>query len=224
MVYPYSNQVNYGNNLPVTYDTYKNKQSSAFPTALGVVAGGTLGGYLGYKGNPFNIKNLPKDSFTQKAYSKYVNKVGGNEKTLYTQAKTVLKELKKAKTVDEFKSLLNANPNITQEALGSNYDAILNNITENNLAQNKNTIKKALETQQNNSYQKMKNWIQNCWNITNKKLEKPTGMDENLFKAIKKTAQNYKLQNMGKGIAIGAVVTGLVSYIASKLYQASKVS
>ena len=227
MTYSYQNPTTYETYTPVKYDSayYVNEQktsSAAFPTLAGAVVGGTVGGVVGYKGHPYMSNNLPKDSFTKKAYAKYVEKVAGSEKTIHTQGKEILKKIEKVKTVDELKSLLQNQQDAAKEALGHSYDDIINNLSETNLGQNKKTIKTAIKTQQENKIQKMKNWIQTCWDAKNKKFEKTTGMADDVFSSIKKSAEKFKFTNMGKGILIGATTTGLVGFIASKIIQAKK--
>ena len=107
-----------------------------------------------------------------------------------------------------------------REALGHSYDDIIANVTENNLGQNKTTIKNSIEAQQKNNIQKMKNWIQGAWDSKNKKFEKPTGMADDLFNTIKKSAEKYKFKNLGKGLLIGATLTGIAGFITSKIMQA----
>lgn len=223
MDYSYTNPVGYGsyNGLVSQEDISSLNQSSyTLPVIGGAVAGSSLGGYLGYKGQPYMSGDIPKDTFTKNAYLKYIDKIGGAEKDIYTQGKEILKEIDKLKTADELKTLLQSKQEAAKEALGHSYDDIITNLTDANLAQNKRTIKNSLYAQEKNNMQKMKNWIQSAWNSNSKKLEKPAAMSDDLFGAIKKSAGNYKFANLGKGLLIGGVLSGIAGFVATKILEA----
>lgn len=227
MVNSYSNPLTYGPaNGPVEYSGMQpqKKKDKSIPFGIGGLAvGGGVAGYVGYRKNPYiSGKGDPTDTFTKNAYEKFINTISGDEKTLVTQRKELLKEIDKTKSVDDLKTLLENKKMAAKDALGSNYDDIVHNLTENNLSQNKSSIKKSLKTQEENSLLKMKNWISSCWDKDKKKFSKADSVSDDAFKAIESATKGAKGKLIAKYAAIGAVTTGLITYIAHKIITKPK--
>lgn len=227
MTNSYSTPLTYGpTNMPVEYAGMQpqKKKDKSIPFGIaGLAVGGGVAGYMGYRKNPYmESSGSATDSFTKTVYEKFANTVTGDEKTLITQRKELLKEVDKAKTADNLKSLLENKQMAAKDALGSNYDDIVNNLSETNLTQNKSTIKNSLKTQETNSLQKMKNWITACWDKDKKKFTKADSVTDDAFKAIESATNGAKTRLVTKYAAIGALTTGVVAYIAHKIISNKK--
>lgn len=236
MVNFYASPLTYGQtNGPLTYDDMGGQinpsypvsmqRSSSIPAATGGVLLGAAGGtILGFRKNP-NISKSGEisDTFAKKAYERYVKKVPDAGKEAYNQGLEILKKLDKIKTPDELRALVSANPEAAElmcAELNNNPEEFINNITQKNLNANKKAIKEKLNAGNRTRYQNMKNLIQSCWNKDKKKLEKPEGMEKDLFKAIKKASKSGKGKIIAKYAAITAAIGGTIGFIAHKLFSA----
>ena len=226
MTYSYSTPLTYGDpQTPLAYDYMNNnrrKPSSVPAAGVGFAAGAIAGGVIGSKINPYFNKSDSaqiKDSFASAAQKKYIKKYGTEaERNFDSQAQKVLKELKGAKNADEVKNLLNNNAEV-RNIIDS---GLIDSLDDKNIKTNKESIKTAIENTQKSKVETMKNNIVKCWNQTDKKWEKPTGMSDDIYKAIKNTADNMKHNNIWKGIGIGGVGLGLAAFAAHKLYLHNK--
>ena len=122
----------------------------------------------------------------------------------------------------ELKTLLNENSLSAKQALNNSYDDIINNVTEHNMDANKKTIKSALKTQNETNIQKMKNWIEVCWDAKGKKFEKAGNVTDDAFNAIKEATNGVKGKLITKYALLSAAIGGVGAYIATKLLSAPK--
>ncbi len=231
MTNPYSGPLTYPTSpiatVPAQQVVVKEKKKTATPYVIGSLAVGAGGGALvGWKSNPYISKSGEVvDSFAKEAFEKYINKHDDSAKKIYTQSKKVLEEIKKVKTPEELKTLLNNNKDFATEILNDvnqNVDKYIETITEENLRSNKENIIQRTKSMNSHKIQSMKNWIQACWDKTKKEFNKGTGVTQDAFDAIKESTKIGKGKLMAKYAAIGGAVAALVSFVTYKIVQAKK--
>ena len=242
MSYSYSTPLSYGTQQPASYDYQPDYQYNPEPQEIqdttpktkrswpygvgGALIGATGGSIIASKKNPYMKNGIPTDTFSRMAYNKYADKYASEAvKKSYGQYNEVIKKIDKVKTTDELKTLLNNNPEASKEvstALNKTTEEFLSTVTDTNLASNKETIKKKLESANQTRYQNMKNDIARCWDTENKKFVKPDGMEDGIFDAIKKTTGRVKANFIAKYAAISALVVGAVAYLAHKIITIKK--
>lgn len=234
MPYSYSTPLSYGNQPPVsyeeTYNTYpaEGKRKKGIKPGVKVAAGGAVlgaagGAIIGSCQNPYMTNGVPTDTFARTAYDRYVKKADEAVRKSYGQYNEVINKINSVKTTDELKTLLNNNPEAAKEvstALNTTTDEYLSKVTESNLSSNKATIKQKLESANQTRYQDMKNEISRCWDAEKKKFVKPDSVDNKIFKAIKRSCGQVRAKFIAKYAAIGAAVTGVISYAAYKIIKA----
>ena len=238
-LYSHSTPLSYGPNQPLSYNNtqavrydalgnpYPVTKASSLPAAmtgagLGFVGGG-LAGLL--KKNPYMVNGIPTDEFAKLAYEKYLKKAPEVESKAYNQANEVISQLDKIKNTDELKTLINNNPEASKElstALNKTTEEYLSTVSDTNLASNKEVIKNKLEAGNKTRYQNMKNEITRAWNNEKKTFVKPDNMDDNIFKAIRKTTGKAKANFVAKYALISALITGAVAFTAHKIIDLVK--
>ena len=222
MTYSYPGPVTYGppNNLNYYEPMPPMKKSSAPATIAGVVIGGTTGAIIANRQNP----NVGKggeitDSFVKEAYEKYIAKSTAG-KEAYNEGLEILKKIDSVSTPEELNALFSANKEAAAEIcseMKQTPEDFLKNITKDNLASNKNTIKEKIKVGNQTRYQDMKNQIQACWDKKAKKFVKKDHIKDDVFKAIEESCKsNWK--NVLKYAGIGALVAGGCGFILSKLF------
>ena len=73
-------------------ETYSN-HSTAPATITGAIMGAGLGGYIGYRKNPYvNKAGEATDSFTKAVYERYINKANHLGKNSYNGGMNILKK------------------------------------------------------------------------------------------------------------------------------------
>jgi hypothetical protein len=198
-----------------------NKSSSAPYVLSGSVLGAGIGGYLGYRKNPY-IKKDGKvvDSFAKNVYENYIDKAGESAKNAYYQGQNILKKINSVSSVDGFQDLLISNEEATKEIcteLEHTPEEFLKNVTANNISANKQTIKERINAANKNRIQNIKNQIQACWNKKSNKFEQVDSVREEVFKSINKTAQGAKFKIIAKYAAISGALVGVAAYITHKI-------
>lgn len=233
MTNPYSGPLTYPaspiTTVPAQQVVVQEKRKTAAPYVIGGLAVGAGGGALvGWKSNPYISKSGEVvDSFAKEAFEKYINKHDDSAKKIYTQSKKVLEEIKKVKTPEELKSLLNNNKDFATELckeVNQNHslDDYFKTITQENLRSNKENIIQRTKSMNNHKIQSMKNWIQACWDKTKKEFNKSTSVTQDAFDAIKESTKIGKGKLMAKYAAIGGAAAALVSFVTYKIVQAKK--
>lgn len=226
MTYSYqSGPLTYGPQQgPVFYDTVSYKKPSALPVALGTaVIGGGVGAIMAGRKKPYINKNGEAiDSFAEKAYERYMKKEATDEaKKIHAGNKNIMKGIDSVKTPEELKTLLSNNKEAAEKIYGSTNQSvndILKNITQDNLSENKKTIKNNIKTSNETNIRDMKNKIQACWDKEKKKFAKADSVDDKFFKSIKKSTSGFRNKIIGKYAAIGAAIAGAVGFIAGKIF------
>lgn len=222
MAYSYSNPLTYGTQQPVFYDGMTEKKSSSIPYgAGGLVLGAAAGGFAGNKINPFFSKNgNATDTFARNVFDKAIEKANDTEKNSYKQGLEILKEIDKVSTTDELKTLANSNKeamkNVCTE-LGQSPDEFLQNITDNNLAANKKTIKEKIKAGNNTRYQDIKNNIQASWDKENKTFKKVDSVKQEIFDSITEATKGVKGKLIAKYAAIAGLATGIGAFAIHKI-------
>ena len=241
MVYSYSNPVTYGPQQPLSYDgipnypkvqvqeqvaEYRPAAPSSVPAGCaGAVLGAGIGCISGIRKNPYIEGSNVNDKFAVKAYEKNLKNLEEPAQNAYRQGNVILKKLDGVKNVEELKVLFNENPEAAKEvcsALGKTHEEFLNSVSEKNLSKNKRAIAKKLESANETRFQDMKNQILKAWDSKANKFVKPDGMDENLFKAIKKSTYGMKALTILKRTAIGGAIAGALAFVAHKIYTHKK--
>lgn len=231
MTNPYSGPLTYPSSpiatVPAQQVVVQEKKKTAAPYVIGSLAVGAGGGALvGWKSNPYISKSGEVvDSFAKEAFEKYINKHDDSAKKIYTQSKKVLEEIKKVKTPEELKTLLNNNKDFATAILNDvnqNVDKYIETITQENLRSNKENIIQRTKSMNNHKIQSMKNWIQACWDKTKKEFNKSTSVTQDAFDAIKESTKIGKGKLMAKYAAIGGAAAALVSFVTYKIVQTKK--
>ena len=231
MTNPYSGPLTYPTsplvNVPTQNVVATEKKKTATPYVLGGLAiGAGTGAIIGSKTNPYISKSGEVvDSFAKEAYGKYINKNNDTAKKVYEQGLKVLDEIKKAKSPEDLKTLLNNNKELADEVcrgLGKTPDKYIETITQENLRANKENIIQRINSMNKHELQSMKNWIQACWDKTKKEFKKSTDVTQDAFDAIKESTKSGKNKLIAKYAAIGGVATALVSFITYKIIQSKK--
>lgn len=223
MSYSYSEPLSYGYQQPLGYGEVQQKKPSSMPYAIGGLAvGAAAGGYAGSKVNPFVSKNGEAvDSFARSVLDKSKEAAPEAEKKIYNQNAEILKKLDSVKTKDELTTLFNNNKEAVDEIFGNSED-FLKNVTDENIAQNKKTIKQKFTTAQDTSLQDIKNKIQACWDKDKKNFKKADSVEQETFNAIEKSTKGVKAKAIAKYAAVAGLATGAVAFVAHKLLSMKK--
>ena len=205
------------------------KKKSSVPAALAGAGLGLIGGGIAgaVKKNPYMVNGVPTDMFAQLSYEKYLKKAPEVERKAYSQTNEIINNVIKMKNTDELKTLLNNNSEGAKEvatALNKTTEEYLNTVSETNLAANKEVIKKKLEIANTTRFQNMKNEITRAWDGEKKKFVKPGDMDENMFKAIKRTSGKVRAKFIASYAAVAAVATGVLAFVIHKIVTHRKQS
>lgn len=215
MTYSYSGPLNYGQQQPLYYDGMVKKEPSSIPYGVGGLAlGATIGGIAGSKVNPYVSKSgVATDTFS----SKVMNNLPEADKKVYNQCEAILKAINKSSTPEELQTLLTTNKEAADKVLGNPND-FMQNVTEENLAANKKTLKEKFSTEKNTILQDIKNQIQACWNKEKKTFEKADSVKQEIFDAIKNSTNGLKGKIIAKYAAISGLAAGAAAFVAHKLF------
>ncbi len=199
-------------------DMYSQKKSIALPVALGTGAvGGTIATVVASKRHPYISKQgKATDTFTKNVYKKYAKTAPEDFKTIYNQRQNLLKKINSVKSIEDLKTLINDNKKAMTDFNSGKVDDFLNNITDENLKENKDVIKKHLETSRNTSLRNLKNMINKCWDKDKKAFVNDI-KNEKMVEAIKYSAKKCKLKSVAKCGIITTLITSMASFIACKL-------
>lgn len=213
MAYSYSGPLTY-EQQPVNYNNTVKKQPSSIPYGVGgLVVGAAAGGFAGSKINPFVSKNgVATDTFTRKV----ISNIPEADKKIYDQCNAVIGAINSSSTTDELKTLISNNKEAANKVLG-NPNEFLQNVTKENLAANKKTLKEKFNTEINTYIQDTKNQIQACWKKEGNKFEKADSVKQETFDAINKSTKGVKGKLIAKYAVIAGLVTGAVAFIAHKI-------
>lgn len=188
---------------------------------LGAIGGGAAGYFLNR--HPVSKAGEVSDEFAKKAFDKQVNKnLSSKGKEFFEQVNRLVKKIDKAKDAESLKKLIKENPlALRLNEAGISLDTYLNSINADNFKKIKQNIKQDVEKMTQSYYEKFKTITQACWDKTNKKFVKPTGMQDNVFEIIKKTNTNQRIKKALKYGGITAGVLGALT-IGYKMLTASK--
>lgn len=204
-------------------DVSKVKNKSSLPAAAsGLVAGGAIGAFAGFKKNSITDKVGIKDSFAKKVEERLLNESGESAKKIHNQEADIIKTINKVKSPEELRALFAENKDAAKEickSLKQTPDEFLQTITSDNLKQNKETIKNWFIGEHNNRFQSLKNQIQFCWDKEEKKFTQSPNVKNNVYDAIIKTQKSIKKVSIIKYGTIGAAIGAAVGFIISKLTQ-----
>lgn len=239
---PQYNQVQQqGDNQPTVYELqsshnevhnnyYNNNQgqkkssSQAAFTGAGIgLVGGAIAGAC--KKNPYMINGIPSNTFAKHAYERYLKHAPEVERNGYAQCNEVLNTIDKMKNTDELKTLLNNNPEASKEvstALNKTTEEYISGVSDTNLGANKDMIKKKLGVANESRFQHMKNEISRAWNGEKRIFVKPDNMDQNTFRAIKRTAASVRAKFIATYAAIAAVAAGIITFAVHKIVTSRK--
>lgn len=232
MAYSYQGPVTYSQPGSVGYGPYQvnqyGRKSSALPATLGGLAvGATIGGIVNGRKNPFIGKDgNATDTFARKVLKRTIESSDETAKTIYKQRNLLLKNIDKAKNVEELTSLINANKDavddILMKELGKNSDEFLTDVSKSNLGKNKANLKGYIQKAENLRLQDLKNQIESAWDATKKKFEKPARMTDDMFNNIKKSTSGMKAKLVGKGMLIGGAIAAAGGFIIHNILKAKK--
>lgn len=210
MTYSYSNQMQ-----SVSIQNQPSTTATIIAGAgLGAV-GGTIVGAC--KKLPINKHGEATDKFAKQVFEKSSKK---EELEIYNQTKNILKKINKTVSADELKKLINTNKKAMSnfcKDLNITLNNYLSKITDKNLKSNKKIIKESLNLTNNLKFQDIKNQIQACWNSAEKKFQKANGVKDEVFKQIKNIKNPSKGKNIAKCAGIGALITGVLAFIATQM-------
>lgn len=212
-------------NVPANQPVEKKK--SALPWTLGGLAvGATTGAIIGWKKNPFITKkgNIT-DDFAQKALDIFINKNDDSAKKIYNGGVNVLEGLKKVKTPDDLKSLLNSNKEFAEElckGLKQTPDEYIKTITKENLQANKDTISSQISSANKHKLQSIKNQILACWDKTAETFKKGNNVSQDTFDAINEATKGCKNKLIGKYALIGGLGAALVTFLTYQVIKRAR--
>lgn len=215
MTYSYSGPLDYGQQQPLYYDGMAKKEPSSIPYGIGgLVIGAAAGGIAGSRVNPYVSKSgVATDTFS----SKVMKNLPDADKKIYNQCDAILKEISKSRTPEELQTLLATNKEAADKVLGNPND-FMQNVTEENLAANKKTLREKFNTEKSTILQDTKNQIQACWNKEKKTFEKADSVKQEVFDAIKNSTKGLKGKMIAKYAAISGLAAGAVAFVAHKLF------
>jgi seryl-tRNA synthetase len=222
MSYSYSNPVSYGPQYQQTQiqaQVQETRNNNGATTALvaGAAVGGIGGAITGTRVNPYiDKKGIVKDGFAEKVIKKYYKNASDNVKKWYAQSQEVLKKIGNIQNVEELKTLAREYSEAFKNTIN------LNNVSEQNLSQNINTIKENITTRLNTEAQNIKNQIQQCWNKDKKAFEKASGVSDDIYNVINKSTGGARFKNMLKFGGIGALALGTTGFILHKVISNRK--
>lgn len=217
---------------PLTYNTagyqqpVPKKKTATGGTIAGATLGAITGGVIAGKSNPYISKSGEVlEDFAQRAYQNFVDAGTDVFKAAHNQAKNIINKIKTIKTTDELKTLLTDNYKGLENYLqskASTLDKYLENITEGNLKQNKEKIKKWLEVDLDGKLQDMKNWITACYDSKKKDFAKATTVAQDAFDAIEKAATSGNGARILKTAGVVGAVGAIAGWCVHKLAIAIK--
>lgn len=228
--------VNSYQNQPVTYgyQTVTNipaqpparKKTSIPYTLVGLSVGAGAGALVGWKTNPYMSKSGEvMNDFAQKTLDIFINKHDDSVKKVYKDGLNVLEGLKKVKTPEDLKSLLNNNKDFAQEmckGLKQTPDEYLKTITKDNLQTNKDAIRSQINGMNGTKLQSIKNQIQACWDKASKTFKKSSDVSQDAFNAIEEATKGFKNKLIGKYALIGGLGTALLSFLTYQIIKGVK--
>lgn len=216
MTYSYSGPLTYGQQQPMMYDGMTKKEPSSIPYGIGgLVLGAAGGGIAGSKINPYVSKSgVATDIFS----SKVMSNLPEADKKIYNQCDTILQAINKSSTPEELQTLLTTNKEAADKVLGNPND-FMQNVTEENLAANKKTLKEKFSTEKNTILQDTKNQIQACWDKEKKAFEKADSVKQEMFDAIKNSTKGLKTKITAKYAAISGLAAGAIAFVAHKIFS-----
>ncbi len=203
------------------HDVSKVKQKSPLPAAAcGLVAGGAIGAFAGYKKNSVIDKHGIKDSFVKKVEEKLIGETGENAKNIYNQRQNIIKTIDKVKSPEDLRALFNANKDAAKDMCGrfkQTPEEYLKTVTTDNIKQTREYVKNWFVAEHNNRFQAVKNQIQFCWDKETKKLIKSNSVKENVYDAIIKTQKSLRKTSVIKFGVIAAAVGAALGFITGKI-------
>ena len=219
--YGYSAVTNVPTNKPNT------KKSSSVPyTFGGLTIGAGAGALIGWKKNPFIAKNGEViNNFAEKAFNIFINKKDDSAKKIYNDSVNILEGLKKVKTPEDLKTLLNNNKDFTKDmctGFKQTPDKYIKTITKDNLQANIDTISAQIKATNTNKLQSIKNQIQACWDKSTKTFKKNNNVSQDVFNAINEATQKSKNKLIGKYALIGGLGTALVTFLTYNVIKILK--
>ena len=140
------------------------------------------------------------------------------DKKIYNQCDTILQAINKSSTPEELQTLLTTNKEAANKVLGNPND-FMQNVTEENLAANKKTLKEKFSTEKNTILQDTKNQIQACWDKEKKAFEKADSVKQEMFDAIKNSTKGLKTKITAKYAAISGLAAGAIAFVAHKIFS-----
>ena len=199
------------NNYPNYYTQPQGRQNGKSYAPAAMLLAGVGGGVIGYCKSKHPISNDGKvsDSFAREVLEKHVKKnVTEQEKNVYEQSRNILKKIGKTKTVSQFKELVKNNSKaLSAEQLGMDVEKYINSVSETNLKENKDAIKKIAEGNSMAKIQTIKNQALQCWDKDKKSFKKSDNVDSKLFDIIKK---NKSKKQWKKALKYGGVAAGIM--------------
>ena len=199
------------NNYPNYYSQPQRQQNGNSYAPAAMLLAGVGGGVVGYckSKHPISKDGKVSDNFAREVLEKYVKKNGTEqEKNIYEQSRNILKKIGKTETVSEFKELVKNNSKaLSAEQLGMDVEKYVNSVTETNLKENKETIKKIAEGNSMAKIQTIKNQALQCWDKDKKSFKKSDNVDSKLFDIIKKTKSKSQWK---KALKYGGVAAGIM--------------
>lgn len=208
------------NNTPI-------KRRTSIPYVLGGLAlGSGVGAAIGWESNPFiSKKGEVMDDFAQKTLDIFMKKTDDSTKKIYKGSINILEGLKKVKTTNDLKNLLNNNKDFAEEmckGLKQTPDEYIKTITIDNLEANKDAITAQINGANKNKLQSIKNQIQACWDKTTNSFKKNKNVSQDTFDSINEATKGYKNKFIGKYALIGGLGTALVTFLTYHLIKAIK--
>lgn len=192
-------------NPDVMYNNYPMQYKDPCKTlAIGASAvGGVTGLAISLVKNPYISKSGKiKKSFIDNIYSQTKNKF-----------EEMLKALNKIKTVESYKKFIEK----YNLSLIENLPKYCENITQENLKDSQKKLINYIKSAKDLTYSNIKNTIENCWDKATKTFVKNENIEDKLFETISKAKKGIKAKSILKHTAIGALGTGLVTYVATKI-------
>lgn len=230
MSYSYSTPLTYGPQqaYPEQQVYVKPKKtSSAIPLSIaGAAVGAVAGGFGGWNRNAFvNKSGDVADTFVKEVQANLQKNLKNPGNDAYTQGENILNKIKSIKSPEELITLFNENKKAANgicKILNKSPEEFVKNITQENLSTNKKTIRKAVETNNETIIQDLKNKITSCWNKTQKKFSKTSGVSDNFYKAIEDSTRKCRNKNALITGGLTALGLGAAIFTICKLVERSK--
>lgn len=192
---------------------FPQKKTTGFPIMWLTLAGGSVGGTVGYLKGRHDVRNgIVSDTFAKEAFNRHVKKnLSSDEKKYFKQVEEMLKKIDNISSLEKFKQLLKDNKLVTERLFGGiSMDTIINTVNKDNLANKKRAIKKSLEAQIDYNVSNMKDTIRICWNKDKKVFEQANGVSKEIFNIINKTKSNGQWK---KALKYGGITAGVFGAI-----------